>query len=93
MAHPLSGELPCPGEGFEAAVVGLFRLGGEAAAGKLLRRQMIAQALAADALMITAGIRAGAVPEVFGFLAFHRFRSPLGFLILNGIVLNYGQPV
>jgi len=59
------------GEGSEAAVVSLFDLVGEAAAGKLLSRQMIAQTVAAGSFAGAAGIRAVAILEILVFLAFH----------------------
>lgn len=49
-------QIPGLGEGFEAAVVGFLDLVREAAAGQLLRRQVITYALTAHSLLITTGI-------------------------------------
>ncbi len=62
---------PGLGEGFEAAVVGLLDLVGEAAAGQLLSCEMIAQTVAAGSFSRAAGIRATAVLEILVFFAFH----------------------
>ena len=72
MVSAARSQFPGSGEGLEAAVVGFLRIGREAAAGKLLRGQVIAETLTADALIVTSGIRATAVLQVLRFLAFHR---------------------
>ena len=54
-------EIPGFCEGAEAAVESFFDVIGEAAAGKLPRRQMIAQALTAHPLFVTAGVRTVAI--------------------------------
>jgi len=49
-----------PDKLFEGAVIGLFRLFGEATAGQLLHAEMIAEAFAAEPLPVTRGIAADA---------------------------------
>lgn len=59
------------GEALEAAIVGALHVFGEAAGGELPHVQVVAQALAADAVSFTARIGAGAGPRVARLLAFH----------------------
>ena len=59
--HPVGLQSPGLGEGAEAAVVSFFGTGGEAAAGKLLARQVIAYTLTAHSLSLTAGICTAAI--------------------------------
>jgi len=65
--------LQSPGlrERLEAAVVCLLGLGREAAAGKLLARQVIAYAIAARALPLAPRISTTADLQIIFFLAFH----------------------
>ncbi len=65
-------QFPGSGKGLEAAVVSLFRIRREAAAGKLLGGQMITDAFAAHAFVIAPGIGATAVLQVLRLLTFHR---------------------
>ncbi len=74
-------------EGFEAAVVGGFGGGREAAAGELLAGEVVLDALTAGALS-RAVVGAGAVLEILGFIyAVHR-----NILSLTGNLLA-GSPV
>jgi len=58
------------------AVVGLLGLGRKAAAGELPALEVIAEALAAQALARAAVVGAGAAGQVLSFLAVHK-RLPL----------------
>jgi hypothetical protein len=73
-------QVPCFGEGGEAAVVGAFDVVGKTACGKLLAAQVVLEALAADAL--AAASRVAAITEIHIrlFLTFH---ENLRFLILS----------
>ncbi len=69
---PQSGQLPGPGEGLEAAVVGPLDVVGEATGGQLFRGQVIAQAVAAGAFAVAAGVGAIAVLHILRLSTFHR---------------------
>jgi hypothetical protein len=65
-------EFPRLCECLEAAVIGFFRIGREAAAGQLFGRQVILQTRTADALIFAARIRTGANTQILTFSAFHK---------------------
>jgi len=71
LASGTASQIPGFCEGGKAAVVSPLDVVGEAAAGKLLHRQMIAQTLAAHAFFVAAGIRTVAVFQVLLFFTFH----------------------
>ena len=72
-------QLPRLGTSFEAAIIRLFRLGREAAAGKLPAGEMVLNALAANAPLAARSIRATAPGQIFLFLALHGRITPYRF--------------
>ena len=77
----------------EASIVGALDIFGEAAGGELPHTQVVAQALAADALPFTARIGALAEPRVARLLAFHSLRVVLRPCGVNSACLPSGRDV
>ena len=64
-------QVPGPGEGGEAAVVGALGLGREAAAGQVPALEVGSDTFAADASLATTGVGTATMGEVLLFLAVH----------------------
>ena len=65
-------QVPCFGEGDEAAVVGAFDVVGKTAGRKLLTAQVVLEALAADALAAASRVTAIAEIHICLLLTFHK---------------------